>query len=237
MTSSNSETGLPPDLIGIDFGIVVVSDIACPWAHVAMRRLADARERLGIDVELPVDHRVFPLELVNGRPTPKEILEREIRVCRDLEPNSGWAEPRNPWSFPVSTLPALEAVQAAKSQGSEVSVALDLRLRQEMFVSWRCISIFPVVFDIAAEVDGLDVERLRDDIVGGQARAELWRDVSDLVPNVPGSPTFVLPDGSITHNPGIELGDADDGAPTVEHHDPGAIAALVNRALALRRFD
>ena len=70
-------------------GIVVYSDIECPWAHIAVHRLHRERRRLGLDRELPVDHRAFPLELVNHQPTPKTILDAELPICEELEPDAG----------------------------------------------------------------------------------------------------------------------------------------------------
>ncbi|MDW3215782.1 MAG: hypothetical protein R8G01_17430 [Ilumatobacteraceae bacterium] len=232
-----TDARLDATLHATDFGITVVSDIGCPWAHVAIHRLERERLRRGLDVELPVDHRAFPLELINGRPTPKEVLDREIPLCERLEPDAGWGQPLDPWSFPVSTLPALEAVQAAKEQGAAQSAALDLALRRAMFAEWRCIAVFPVVLEVAAEVEDLDVDRLSVEIRTGRPRAELWADLDQLATEVPGSPTFVLPDGSIVHNPGVEIGTDDDGWPTVERDEPEAIADLVTAALAVGRAD
>jgi predicted DsbA family dithiol-disulfide isomerase len=239
VSSSAKKSGsqLTADLTSSEFGIVVVSDIGCPWAHIAVHRLVAERARRGLTVELPIDHRAFPLELVNGRPTPKELLDAEIAVCRELEPDAGWASPSEPWSFPVTTLPALEAVQAAKAQSAELSATLDHELRTAMFRDWRCISVFPIVFEIAAEVAGLDVERLRGDVRAGEGRSQIWSDLERLVPVVPGSPTFVLPDGSVHHNPGIEVEGLADGDPVVAEHDPGAVARLVERARLHRQAD
>ena len=120
--------------------------------------------------------------------------------------------PSDPWSFPVTTLPALQAVQAAKAQNPEISAMLDLELRRAMFRDWRCISVFPILFEVAGELAGLDVARLRSDVAGGEGWAQIWNDLEQLVPLVPGSPTFILPDGSVHHNPGIEVEGLADGA-------------------------
>src|SRR4051812_46903483 len=97
--------------------IVVYSDIGCPWAHVAVYRLLRARARLDLDDRVTLDHRAFPLEVFNSQPTPKSILDAEIPVAGGVEPNAGWQT----WQgaeheYPVTMLPALEAVQAAKEQ-------------------------------------------------------------------------------------------------------------------------
>jgi predicted DsbA family dithiol-disulfide isomerase len=234
------------DITTADFGVVVYSDIGCPWAHIAMHRLDRAIRDRGLGSEVTVDHRAFPLEIVNGRPTPKRLLDSEIRVCAELEPDAGWSFDPDPWTYPVSTLPALEAVQAAKSQGPDLSVRLDRALRRAMFGEWRCLAVHAVVFEIAASVDGLDVDALRDAIRSGDARSDIWLQLdAALDAEIPGSPTFVLPDGTRAHNPGIELSHADDGddeggaegSIVVEADDPDAIGGLVDAVVALRPAD
>lgn len=220
--------------------IVVYSDIACPWARIIVHRLHRARRDVGADTEIAVDHRAFPLELVNDRPTDKRLLDAELPVCMELEPDARWSLDPRPWEYPVSTLPALEAVQAAKAQGAALSEQLDLALRDAMFGDWRCISVFPVVLDVAATVDDLDPDALWAEIESGRPRAEVLHHHrlghSDAIP---GSPTLVLPDGSVHHNPGIEFhwDDAADGRPIVDEDDRGAVADLVGRALAARPSD
>jgi len=219
-----------------DVGLVIVSDIACPWAHIAVHRVGRELRSRGLDDELPLDHRAFPLELVDGRPTSKAAIDPVVEIGMRIEPDAGWARPQDPWTFPVSTLPALEAVQAAKAQGAGLSAELDRMLRHAVFAEWRCVSVFPVVLEIAGRVDGLDVRRLQEELRTGRPRAELWNDLDRLSDEVPGSPTFVLPDGSVEFNPGLEV-ESRDGEPVVTHDDPSAVADLVTRALSMRQAD
>lgn len=220
--------------------IVVYSDIACPWAHIATFRLHRERRRLGLDREVILDHRAFPLELVNHRPTPKDLLDTEIAVCSELEPDAGWNLDPTPWTYPVSTLPALEAVQAAKRQGPAASETLDRALRRALFGDWRCVSVFSEVLDVAAEVDGVDADALWDDIRSGRPRTEVFHqfDLVSAAP-IPGSPTLVLPDGSTHLNPGIEMHwTGDPGSDLViEGNDPSVVVDLIERAVALSVSD
>jgi len=55
--------------------VIVYSDIGCPWASLGLFNLRRAAAEEG--VRLTVDHRAFPLELFNSRPTPKWILDPE----------------------------------------------------------------------------------------------------------------------------------------------------------------
>lgn len=203
--------------------------MGCPWATLAAWRWHEACGRAGVDV--PLDHRAFPLELLNERPTPKLTLDAEVPVVGALAPSFGfrvWSAPAHEW--PVTTLPALAAVQSAKSQSLALSTALDLALRRALFAESRCISMRHVVLDVAAAVDGLDVDRL--DLPAGE-RAVLEHLEVARTEEVQGSPhLFVHGDG--VHNPGIELhweGEPGEGGyPVVDVDDPSVWDSLVSRA-------
>lgn len=234
--SHPTRAGIAP----VTHGVVVYSDIGCPWAHVVVHRLHRERFRLGLDREVTVDHRSFPLELVNNQPTPKELLDVELPVCENLEPEAGWNLDPPPWTYPVSTLPAMEAVQAAKRQGAVPCEALDLALRRAMFEDWRCLAVFAEVLDVADAVESVDAAALWDEIRSGRARADVFHHFDQAsTDRVPGSPTLVLPDGSTHHNPGIEFRwtDGPGSELVIERDEPEAIVELVERAAALRRSD
>src|SRR5919199_1126426 len=142
--------------------IVIFSDVACPWAHLAVYRLLEARRRLGLDGEVVLDHRAFPLELFNRRPTPRRIVGAEVPVVGGLDPAAGWQVWQGDLAtWPVTSLPALEAVQAAKQQGLATSERLDRGLRLAFFGQSRCISMHHVVLEVAREC-GLDHGALAD---------------------------------------------------------------------------
>lgn len=223
-----------------EYAIVVYSDISCPWAHVAVHRLLDALERNGLTNEVPIDHRAFPLEIATGRPTSKEGLDSMVRVCMELEPEAGWSTDPDPWTYPVSTLPALEAVQAAKAKGSDASVRLDAALRRAMFHEWRCLAVHQVVLDIAATVEGVDVDQLWDEIKSGRGRLDVFEQFDAArAAAVTGSPTFVLPDGSAAFNPGVTLkrSSTPRSELTVKSNNPEELTELVLRARAMHRAD
>jgi predicted DsbA family dithiol-disulfide isomerase len=95
--------------------IQVWSDLGCPWSHAVIWRLWDARRRLGLEERIRFDHHAFPLELFNSEPTPRPAREAEARLAAELAPRAGW----QPWagpdhSWPVTLLPPMEAVRAAK---------------------------------------------------------------------------------------------------------------------------
>ena len=213
--------------------IILWSDIGCPWAHVAVARLHRYRESLG--VSFGVDHRAFPLELVNERPTPKRILDAEVPAAHAIEPDAGWQVWQGRESeWPVTTLIALEAVQAVKQeQGLAASETLDRALRRALFAESRCISLLPVVLDVAAACGVVDADRLEHDLHAGVGRAAVigqWQEATSEKSSVKGSPHLFLPDGRDAHNPGIRMhweGDEGRGFPIIDSDDPDVYENLL----------
>jgi predicted DsbA family dithiol-disulfide isomerase len=241
-----SDTSVPPARVangipGDEFAIIVVSDIVCPWSHVALHRLDRERRERGLEGQIKVDHRAYPLELVNGEPTAKRLLDAEVAVCSQLEPDAGWRRHPDFWTCPMTSLPALEAVQAAKTQGAEPSTRLDLELRRAVFGDRRCVSFFPTVLDVARGIEGLDVDQLWADLRSGVGWTQLMNQLTAIESDDSMvSPTFILPDGSVFSNPGVGIhwdGEPEDGELVVDHDDPGQIGELVERTLALLPAD
>lgn len=215
--------------------IAVYSDVACPWAHVAVFRLHRARSRAGLGGRVYLDHRPFILEEVNERPTPQRILASEIPILADLEPDAGWRPwSRSPYEWPVSTLLAMEAVQAAKEQCLSASEALDRSLRVALFADSRCVTMRHVILDVARHTHGVDAAVLEDSLDRGTARAELTRLFAVARDVATGSPHVFLADGTDVPNPGITMRPAGDGHPFphVERDDPSVYDELVRRAAA-----
>lgn len=214
--------------------IVVWSDIGCPWAHLAVYRLRETRRRLGLDGAVTLDHRAFPLEVVNERPTPKRTLDAEIPVAGALEPGAGWQmwQERPEW-YPVTTLPALEAVQAAKEQGPAASEALDAALRRAMFGESRCISMVHVILGVAREA-GIDDRELGEALADGRSRRHLSEQARRARSDeIAGSPHLFLPGGTDVHNPGIDMrweGEPGTGFPVVLADDAGVYEGILRAA-------
>lgn len=212
--------------------IVVWSDIGCAWAHLAVHRLHEARHRLALDDDVTFEHLGFPLELFNERPTPKQRSEAEIAALGARDPGAGfhvWRGPESEW--PITTLPALEAVRAAHLQGVRIAETLDRALRRAMFTESRCISLRHVILEVADECDDVNADRLADDLDSGVARRRVideWRRAT--ADDVQGSPHLFLPDGSDVHNPGIRMRWDDGGFPVIEDDDPSVYEDLLKRA-------
>ncbi|MEO8252325.1 MAG: DsbA family protein [Chloroflexota bacterium] len=218
--------------------IVVFSDIGCPWAHVAVWRLHDARRRLGLDDRVAFDHRVFPLELFNSQATPRDELEAEWDACAALAPRAGWQPWSAPaWAWPSTMLPPMEAVQAAKKQSVAASEQLDRGLRRAFWGESRCVSLRHVILEVASECDGIDLEALAAAIDSGQARHLIFEQYEIAKTDaVNGSPHLFLADGTNLQNPGIEAewAQGDDGfwRPTITRDDLSVYDDLLQRAAA-----
>ena len=215
--------------------IAVWSDLHCPWAHVAVWRLWDARRRLRLEQRVRFDHRIFPLELFNSEPTPYATLAAEIPVCGSLAPRAGWQVWQAPLSdWPVTSLLPMEAVQAAKEQSLAASEELDRGLRAAFFAQSRCISLRHVIIEVANECETVDVGELVRALDSGSARrriADDWQAAQRE--GVRGSPHLFFADGSDTHNPGVTFhweGDHGVGFPVIDADEPMAYDQLLRRA-------
>ncbi|MCW2947729.1 MAG: putative dithiol-disulfide isomerase involved in polyketide biosynthesis [Actinoallomurus sp.] len=221
-TAASTAVALP-GLANPDRRVVTVwSDIGCPWATLALITLHD-RARARGDALL-VDHRAFPLELFNRRPTPKPVVDTEVEALVRRLPELGWT----PWAaldstYPVTTLPAMEAVQACKLPeigGLPASDELDAALRRAFYQDGRCISVHAVILDAAEECPHVDAERLAAALAQGVGRAAVYQQWSIAQrPEVDGSPHLFTIGGLDVHNPGVTYHWAGTSADRVLHLD------------------
>ena len=215
--------------------IAIWSDVHCPWAHVAVWRLWDARRRLRLDDRVSFDHRIFPLELFNSEPTPFRTLSAEVPVCGRLAPRAGWQVWQRPLTeWPVSTLLPMEAVQAARAQSSRAAEELDRGLRVAFFAESRCISLRHVILEVANECQSVDVAALAAALDAGTFRGRIVEDWEAAKrEGVRGSPHVFLADGTDVQNPGVSFhweGELGLGFPVVDGDDPSVYDELVRRA-------
>ncbi len=208
--------------------IAVYSDIGCPWAQLCVHRLHRARRRHGLEEAVRIEHRPFPLELVNRRATPKRLVEAEVAVVAGLDDAVEWRLWEAPVeTYPVTTLLAMEAVQAATEQGPRVAEALDLALRDAMFRHSRCISLLHVVLEVARGVPGCDADALAAALQDGRARHR----VRCAPEEVKGSPhLFVAGAAEGVFNPGLTVRVLEGHLPVVEGDDSSVVESLVLRA-------
>jgi predicted DsbA family dithiol-disulfide isomerase len=219
---ATAPSGPVEPLTGMPGALVVFSDVACPWATVAVLRLHAARAALGFQAVVPIVHLAHPLELLHGRPLPRRIIDAEIPACAAAVPDFGWSL----WQgrldeYPVTALLAAEAVQAARRQSEAAAEELDLALRTALFVHSRCIAVRHEVLDAAARCPSLDVDRLTVDLDTGVARGAVMRQAAAARDGAAADCTgyVVLPDGTGWCNPGITTS-------WIGPRVPGGVAAL-----------
>ncbi len=181
------------------------------------------------------DPRPFPLEIFNEKPTPKKVLDAEVPVTADLEPDAGWQVWQRPdHQYPVTTLLALEAVQAVKEQGARQSECLDHALRTALFAHSRTVSMRHEILDIASGCDDVSVEHLAQALDDGRARSTIMACKEQAAAGeVRGSPHLFLPDGTDSHNPGIDMewtGHHGLSFPVVASDQPEIYEGLLTRA-------
>lgn len=218
--------------------IVMFSDVGCPWASLAVHRTRRRRAELGLDDTVAIDHRCFPLELINRQVTPKTIVDTEVAVIGSHEPSLGW----QPWrraerAYPSTTLLALEAVQAAKTEevgGLRASEQLDAALRHAWYAESRSIHLYAEIVGIAGSCDAVKADALDAALRRGVGRAEVfaqWQQAQEIA--VRGSPHLYLADGFDTHNPGITLAwtaGQFGGMPLIEDDRPAVYDEILRRA-------
>ncbi|SDP79138.1 Predicted dithiol-disulfide isomerase, DsbA family [Actinopolyspora xinjiangensis] len=198
----NAETDTPAAPGGPSpLTVTVWSDLGCPWATLALETL---RRRAGERVT--IEHRAFPLELFNSRPTPRGIVDEEIAAISEFLPGLGWQRWHGADSaYPVSTLPAMEAVRAvASSQGPAAADELDAALRDAFYRRSECVTITPVILEIARRCSTVDAESLADELRDGTHRKAVHQDWETArSETVRGSPHLFTADGRSVHNPGV----------------------------------
>lgn len=243
MTSTTSTQASVAALPVAPGTVQVWSDLLDPFAHLALHRFRQARDRLGVLVA--IEHRTFALELFNG-PHPRRGTDTEAVGIGQVAPELDWRVWTAPEDlYPHTVLLAAEAVQAAQAQSLAAGEALDLALRRAFWTDSRSIAHRAVILEIATEVAdrtgateghrvGLDVAELAAALDDGRHRRHITADHAIAQSDaIQGSPTFRLPDGTAVNNPGTQVtwaGPWASGFPLITNHDPAEVEDLVRRA-------
>jgi len=220
--------------------IEMYSDIHCPWGYLAAFRLGQLELEWSGRVRFA--WRCLPLEVVNSRGTPKNTLDQELPYLLQIEPGipaRPWRRPE--WEYPVTMLPAFEALKCAEAQSDEAALVFNWAVRRAFFAESRCVSLRHVLIDIAREA-GLDLACFVNDFDSGRYK-HLVIEESDQgwnILKVKGSPTLVLPSGEQRPYPATPelLWDADEHVVGIKpsdypEGDPlDAYRAIIAEALA-----
>lgn len=183
--------------------VEVFSDLHCPHAYLTRYRLREVADRLEEDVRFV--SRCLSIELATDSPTPRGILGVETHslvLQEDEIPYEPWPDEKIT-QWPVTFLPAFEAVKAAEAIDQKTAWELDWRIREAFFAEHRCVSLRHVLADLAAEVgfardaflEEWDTGRHRETVI--EESREGWQDEGFTH-----SPSIRYPDGSTEINPG-----------------------------------
>jgi len=163
--------------------IEVFADLACPFTHLALRRIVERRHDDGRTRPL-LRVRPWPLELVNGEPLSPRHVAKEVRALREqISPDlfTGFDVD----SFPSTSMPGLRLVEAAYAVDEGTGERVSLAVRDALFEEGRDIADAEVLAAIAAthgvEVPGEELDgEVRRSYAEGQER------------DVEGSPHFFV---------------------------------------------
>jgi hypothetical protein len=199
---------------------------------VAIHRLRKARDQVGIDVVF--DPRPWPLELINERGVPYHIVMAEASLLASQEPSLFSALREH--CRPSTMMPAFELVAAAREvQGTRFAEAVDYGLRVAFFRDSVDISIrsgldeaLSVTARICPEIEADEILEVWE---SGRVRADVLHDFHrSLELSIQGSPQIFWPDGSTTHNPGMDYRMLR-GLPRLEKADADAPRRLLEEKL------
>ena len=165
--------------------IEVFADIVCPFTHVGLRRLSEARR--GRETSPVVRVRAWPLEWLNGTPLDPDIVAREIdalraQVAPDLFAGFDAA------TFPRTSIPAFGLAAAVYTVDDLTGEVVSLALRDALFERGEDVSDDDVLqtigqpFGIEPLARTAAESAIRTDWERGKAR------------NVQGSPHFFVGD-------------------------------------------
>jgi predicted DsbA family dithiol-disulfide isomerase len=172
----------------------VFADVACPFTHVGLCRLIEARAAASrLDVGLWV--RAWPLELVNGEALDPTFVAEEVDELRDqVAPDlfAGFRADR----FPRTSLPAFVLAGDAYAVSAERGEAASLALRHALFEEGRDVADPAVLAELASEL-GLPTaaERAEADRHGDDHPGPLADLAEGRERGVIGSPHFFTPVG------------------------------------------
>jgi predicted DsbA family dithiol-disulfide isomerase len=201
--------------------IEVFAELACPFTHVALRRIVGRRGQDGRSTPV-LRIRPWPLEWVNGVPLDPEHVAAEVRALRaQVSPDlfAGF----DVRAFPPTSLPGFRLAEAAYSVDLETGERVSLALRSALFEAGRDIADAAVLAEIA-EAHGVDVPADGFESQVGRAFAE------GKERGVQGSPHFFV-DGTSAFCPLLDIRRDDEG----ELHitlDPVAVDTLLDQWFA-----
>ncbi len=155
--------------------------------------------------KLTIHWRAFPLDVINGRPLPRHIVDQEWPHIVNEEPLCDF-RPWNNVGYPDTSILAYEIYDCAYAQDPVKAFDLDYRIRRGFYYESRWIHLRNTLLDIAGEA-GLDMDRLTEDFDTGRYKARVMLDCNEALRKRDEegksmtSPTLILPNGEFYYNP------------------------------------
>ncbi len=145
--------------------------------------------------------RAFPLEVYGSGPPDKQVLEQEWWLAALQEPEAAFQPYDNP-DWPITTLPAFEAVFCARQQDEAAARKLDLRIRWAFFAESTNIGRRELYADLAREA-GLEIGPFMKLFQGDRPRLAVREDgrVGKERYGVRGTPTLMDGNGKRLRHP------------------------------------
>jgi predicted DsbA family dithiol-disulfide isomerase len=138
--------------------LVLFHDVLCSWCLLADSRLRWLQKyELGDQVILR--YKAFPTRHRDSVPTPREIKTLARHYTRVAKTNEGWGIVPDVWSGgdpPLSTIPPLVALEAARRQGLELRDRFWQTMRRAAFWDGINVARRDVLIELA-ERAGLDL--------------------------------------------------------------------------------
>ena len=169
--------GPHPDPSSIE--VVFFHDVLCAWSYLADARLEVLRAELGEQVRFR--HRGYPLrpdEQALDKKERQQLARQLRRISKEPEGRGVVADLWTGNDAPVSSLPPLLALEAARLQGAEQHDALLQALRRAAFLRGLNVTRRDVLLEVAGAV-GLDETRFLRDLDDPRSFARLQEGVDD----------------------------------------------------------
>jgi predicted DsbA family dithiol-disulfide isomerase len=186
--------------------LVLYEDPLWPWCLVAERRIRAALEHVQGDFA-PLQLEPFPLRPEARVPSRSELraLARAARSAA-REPEAAGTTPdlwlsRDP---PLTTIPVLTAIAAARQQGAESETAMRAAIRQAGLVRGINVTRKDVLYELA-EAAGLDLSRFAGTFASPATERRVREAFEDAVDKgVEGAPALVIGDEWLIVGPRTE---------------------------------
>lgn len=205
-----------------DHVIEVFADVWCPFAHIGLRFVREARHRYGRD-DVALVVKAWPLELVNGSPlSPEKTLEHVHELREFVAPTAFAGFPTE--HFPTTSLPALALVARASRTSAHLGERASFLVRDVLFEEGRDIGDPEVVADMAARLgigvpDDADVALVRAEWEEGRRRG------------VVGSPHFFCGERDV-FCPSLQITRKETADGLTVHADVSRLRAFLDSCLA-----